>query len=319
MSRNISHFKLGLFFLISGAIILGGLLWVGATHLFQATKTYVTFFDQSVEGLGPGASVNYLGLKVGRVTGIGLAPDGKLVRVVMALQPDFKITDSMAIELELKGITGQRFLAIVKAPPDIKKVTPAIDFPTKYPVIPSRRGQMTQIMDALEKVYQRVKSADIAGLINSWKQTAQDANALLASKKIQETLTNVKDMTADLKKLMGPLSRPDNPKKWQEAFSNLAQAADASRKASEALARQLQKLPPGALANLTRSMDRMVHTSQQSVKSMQQQADQTLAALQQTLYQANQTLASLKELITSLREEPGQIFKRPQSSEPFRR
>lgn len=319
MSRNISHFKLGLFFLISGAIILGGLLWVGAAHLFQATKTYVTFFDQSVEGLGPGAGVNYLGLKVGRVTSIGLAPDGKLVRVVMALQPKFKITDSMAIELELKGITGQRFLAIVKAPPDIKKVTPAIDFPTQYPVIPSRRGQMTQITDALEKIYQRVKSADIEGLINSWKQTAQDANALLTSKKIQETLTNVKDMTADLKDLMGPLSRPGNPEKWQQAFSNLAQAADASRKASEALARQLQKLPPGALANLTRSMDRMVHTSRKSVKSMQQQADQTLAALQQTLYQANQTLASLKELITSLREEPGQIFKRPQSSEPFRR
>lgn len=319
MSRTISHFKLGLFFLITGAIILGGLLWVGATHFLEAKKSYVTFFDQSIEGLGPGASVNYLGLQVGRVASVGLAPDGKLVRVVINLQPQFKVTDSMAVELELQGITGQRYLAIVKAPPDIKKVTPAINFPTQYPVIPARRGQLTQITDALEKIYRRVKSADIAGLINTWKQTAQDVNKLLTSEKIQQTLTNVKDMSTDIKKVMAPLSRPGNPEKWQKTFANLASAADASRKASESLAKQLQRLPPGALASLTQRTDRMLHTTRQSVESMQQQANQTLAALQQTLYQTNQTLASLEELINSLKEEPGRILKRPKSSEPFKR
>lgn len=319
MSRSISHFKLGLFFLISGAIILGGLFWVGATHLFQAQKTYVTFFDESIDGLAPGASVRYLGLKVGRVASVGLAPDGKLVRVVMDLEPKFKITKSMAIQLELKGITGQRFLAIVKAPPDIEQVTPAIHFPTQYPVIPARRGELTQITDALQKIYQRIKSADFEGLINSWKQTAQDVNAILTSTKVKETLANVKDTSAGLKKLTNPLNHPGNPEKWQQAFANLAATAKASRKASESLANQLQKLPPGAIAQLAQRMNRMVHTSQESVKSIQRQADQTLATLQQTLYQTDQTLASLRELITSLREEPGKILKRPKSSQPFER
>ena len=38
MPKKINRFKLGLFFLIGVAIILGGLLWAGATHFFQAAN-----------------------------------------------------------------------------------------------------------------------------------------------------------------------------------------------------------------------------------------------------------------------------------------
>lgn len=319
MGRNVNHFKIGLFFLISGAIVIGGLIWVGAAHFFQATKTYVTFFDESVGGLSPGASVSYLGLDVGRVASIGLAPDGKLIRVMMKLEPKFKVTKSMAIELELKGITGQRYLAIVKAPADIKKVTPTIDFSTEYPVIPARRGEITQIKDALEKVYKRIESADVEGLVNEWKKTAEDVNSILTSKKIQETLTNINDMSADLKTLIGPLSRPGNPEKWKKSFEDLAVAADATRKATETLATQLQKLPPGTFADLARRTETMVRVGEQSVSSMKKQVDQSLTILQQSLYQTNQVLSDLKALVSSLREEPGRIFERPRGSEPFRR
>ncbi len=69
MAKKISHFQLGLFFLISLVIVVGGLIWAGTTHVFTSAKTYVTFFNESVQGLNPGARVTYLGVQVGTSPG----------------------------------------------------------------------------------------------------------------------------------------------------------------------------------------------------------------------------------------------------------
>ncbi len=124
--NKVSHFKVGLFVLISIGFGFGILIWIGAAHFLRQTQPYVSFFNESVEGLSPGTEVSYRGVQVGRVTGIGLAPDGRLIRVTLALQPSFKVDHSMAIQLGLKGITGQRYLKIGPAPSDIQKLTPKL-------------------------------------------------------------------------------------------------------------------------------------------------------------------------------------------------
>jgi phospholipid/cholesterol/gamma-HCH transport system substrate-binding protein len=293
MAKRINRFKLGLFFLIGTAITLGGLLWAGATHFFQPAKTYVSFFNESVEGLGPGAAVSYLGVKVGRVNSIGIAPDGKLIQAELKISPDFNV-ESMALELSLKGITGQLYLAINKAPPDLKAVTPKITFAHKYPLIPSRPGEMTQIKDALEKVYKKIDSVDFEGLAAAWKKTAQEANVILTDKDIRRTIRNLKEISADIKNLVSVLGKPGTPQKWRKGFSNLAETAAAVRKSSESLASQLEKLPPGAVGDLARQMD-------------------------QTMFQINQFLSNLQGLVHELREEPGKVLVIPKGKEPFRK
>jgi phospholipid/cholesterol/gamma-HCH transport system substrate-binding protein len=293
MARYISHFQLGLFFLIAAALTIGGLIWVGATHFFQPGKTYETFFKESVEGLSPGAKVSYRGVQVGRVTAIGIAPDGKLIQVEMKLAPNFN-AGSKAVELRLKGITGQLYLAIDQAPPDLEKVTPKITFRHRYPLIPSHPGELHQIETALEKIYQKLDSVDLAGLTADWQKTAQAANALLADADIRKTIRNLKEISGDINNLVRVLGRPGNPQKWQTGFANLAATAEAARKSSEALAAQLEKLPPGAAANVARQME-------------------------QTLFQVNQVLLNLKGLVHEMREEPGKILVTPREREPFRK
>jgi phospholipid/cholesterol/gamma-HCH transport system substrate-binding protein len=293
MAKKLNRFRLGLFFLVGTAITLGGLLWAGATHFFQPAKTYVSFFNESVEGLGPGAPVSYLGVKVGRVSAIGIAPDGKLIQVELKLSPDFSV-DSMAVELSLKGITGQLFLAIDQAPPDLKAVTPEIPFAHKYPLIPSRPGEMSQIKDALEKVYKKIDSMDLEGLTVAWKKTAQEASALLTDQDIRRTIRNLKEISADIRNLVSILGKPGTPQKWRKGFANLAETAAAARKSSEALASQLEKLPPGAVGDIAGQMEH-------------------------TISQINQVLSSLKGMVHELREEPGKILVVPKGKEPFRR
>jgi ABC-type transporter Mla subunit MlaD len=293
MARKLSHFQIGLFFLIGTAIAICGLIWVGAAHLFQPAKTYVTFFNESVEGLGPGANVSYRGVQVGRVSAIGIAPDGKLIRVEMKLAPKFN-PGSKAVELKVKGITGQLYLALDQAPPDLEKITPKITFRHRYPLIPARPGEMRQIETALEKIYQKINSVDLKGLTEDWKETAQEAKALLADQDLRKTIRNLREISQDFKNLVGALGEPGTPREWQKSFHNLAATAEAARKSSEALAAQLETLPPGSLANVAKQME-------------------------QTMFQMDQVLSNLKGLVHEMREEPGKILVIPREREPFRR
>ena len=149
MSRPISKFKLGLFVLICGGLGVGALIWIGVAQFFAQGKIYAAFFDHSVKGLQNGAPVSYLGVNVGRVHGITLTPDHHLVQVLMVVRSDFTLDKSLAVELSQPGITGQPYLASVKAPADISKITPTVNFPVQYQVVQSRPGQITGIETAM--------------------------------------------------------------------------------------------------------------------------------------------------------------------------
>lgn len=293
MAQKISHFQIGLFFLITLALAIGGLIWVGATHILQPAKTYETFFQESVDGLSPGAEVSYLGVKVGRVSAIDIAPDGKLIQVELKLAPGFNVS-SKAAAITLKGITGQVFVALDQAPPDLDRVTPQITFPHRYPLIPSQPGEMRQIVIALQKIYKKLEAVDLSDLVEDWQKTAQTANDLLADADIHKTIRNLRAITADIKNLLAVLGEPGTPPKWRTSFRNLAATAAAARKSSEALAVRLEKLPPEAAPTVTQQ-------------------------LEQTLFQINQVLANLQALVHELREEPGKVLVIPKGKEPFRR
>jgi phospholipid/cholesterol/gamma-HCH transport system substrate-binding protein len=292
MAKKISRFKLGLFFLIGLAITLGGLIWAGATYFFHPGKTYVTFFDQSIEGLGPGANVSYKGVKVGRVNSIGIARDGELIRVELKIFPDFKV-DSKAVELKSGGITGQSYLAIDAAPANLQAVTPKITFSPEYPVIPSLPGEV-QIMEAVDKIYKKIDSLDLEGLVTSWEKTGQHANALITDKDIRKTIRNLREISADIKNLSSLLGQPGTRQKFRQSLADLEGTLASARKSSDDLATQLENLPPDAVGTIAREM-------------------------QSTLAQINRLLTSVKGMVHELREEPGKILVIPKSKEPFQR
>ena len=319
MSKKINYFTLGLFFLAGMTIIIGGLIWLGLSHFLTSSKTYATFFDQSVGGLGPGSGIDYLGVKVGRVSLVKLADHDQLVKVLIQIDQDFKVTDDMATELSLKGITGGKGLSIVKAPGNIKQITPKIDFPVEYPVIPSTIGQIQQIENALEKIYQKVKAVDFEKLASSWQKAAQDVDKLVTSEKVQQTLSNVQEVSSDLQRLLAGLGKTNTSEELGQTLENLSKTADAARKASEVVARQLQGIPPHTISNLADNMNKMVKSSERSINTVKTHIDESMALLQQGLFQMNQVLAEIKELVASLRESPGRILTRPQGGEPFKR
>jgi len=323
MKRQIDPFKLGLFVLSGVAIVLGGLLWIGAAHFFERTKSYVTFFDQSVRGLSPGTSIDHLGIQIGRVSSLSLSQDGRLVRVVMKINPAFKVKADEAIEIKMAGITGGHYLAIVKAPQNLEQVTPKISFPTQYPLIPSARGTITQIEDALENVLTKLQSIHAQKFLASWAEVAQNLSTILSKKNVEkdidETLNNVKEASAAVKTLLTGINRPETIKEVDAAIADFSAAASDARKAAGSASRQIEAIPPHSLASIAERMDKAAKETEQAVTSLSSQADQVMSLIQQSAHQLNQDLADLRGLVESLRQEPGRIFEQPSGSEPFGR
>lgn len=72
MDDKYQNFLLGMFIL--GAMLLAVILSfvLLSTNFFAKTEKYILYFNNSVNGLGPGSPVNFLGVKVGQVTEVSL-------------------------------------------------------------------------------------------------------------------------------------------------------------------------------------------------------------------------------------------------------
>src|SRR4030043_19418 len=85
MARKTSKFMIGLFVTIGILIGMVAVVWLGASKYFEKGATYVTYFDESVQGLQLDSAVKYRGVEVGRVEKIRVAPDNTLIEVVMKI------------------------------------------------------------------------------------------------------------------------------------------------------------------------------------------------------------------------------------------
>ena len=106
MPNKSNKFRVGLFVVISVFLGISALMIWGVSKYAGETDTYVTYFDQSVSGLTKDSIVRYRGVGVGHISAIFLAPDAKLVEVILELRSDFKVTTQQFVRMESAGITG---------------------------------------------------------------------------------------------------------------------------------------------------------------------------------------------------------------------
>ena len=83
MDREANYVAGGAFVLLMLGLAAGFVLWYSDTADGESQKRYEIYFTGSVSGLSEGSTVRYLGVVVGRVARIGIAPrDAGRVRVV---------------------------------------------------------------------------------------------------------------------------------------------------------------------------------------------------------------------------------------------
>ena len=113
MAGKTSKFMVGLFVSLGIIIIVVAIIWVGATKYFEKGNLYVTYFNESVQGLQKDSIVKYRGVEVGRVEQISVAPDNHLIAVVMKINlRDKNLPQTTIAQLKMAGITGMVFVEL---------------------------------------------------------------------------------------------------------------------------------------------------------------------------------------------------------------
>jgi phospholipid/cholesterol/gamma-HCH transport system substrate-binding protein len=207
MTGKTSKFLIGLFVMAGILLGVGIIVWVGASKYFQKGSTYVTFFDESVQGLQMDSSVKYRGVDVGRVERIRVAPDYKLVEVVMKVDLEGDLQQNTVAQLKTAGITGIVFIELDRKKPDEPDRSPKIDFAAEYPIIPSRPSELRLILSGVDDIIQNIKQIDLKGLSSQLKSVGKATENLLSGKKMDHIMSNLESTTASMERAVGRIDK----------------------------------------------------------------------------------------------------------------
>jgi len=287
MARKSTDFILGLFVILGFILIVAGVIWVGASSFFQKGKQYVSFFDESVEGLQADSSVKYRGVDVGRVVQIQVAPDDKLVAVVMKINVRGNLPKTTIAQLRSAGITGVKFIGLDRSTPEDRALSPQIEFPAEYPIIPTRPSEIQRLINAANAIVEKFQQIDTKGISDQVVLTTKAMQNFLQGKEMTGILAKLHGTAGNLDRFTGRLDETVSAKKLNEILGG---TRDSLKQINELLAsvqRDLQamKLPETASRYRTVAVEAV--------------------ALSDHLQRAS---ASLDQFLDRLKERPPDLF-----------
>ncbi len=164
MDSQKTKFTVGLFVACGIGIALVAVIWLGMSRIFEKGSFYAAFFNESVQGLDVDSPVKYRGVSVGRVESIGVAPDSKLIQVVLKIESGQKLESDIVAQLKSVGITGSMFIELDRKRDDEPDLSPHLNFPTEYQVVGSKPSGLSQILKGIDDVLKKIKSVDLEGI-----------------------------------------------------------------------------------------------------------------------------------------------------------
>jgi phospholipid/cholesterol/gamma-HCH transport system substrate-binding protein len=231
MTRQVSTFTIGLFVTVGVIIGVSIIVWVGASKYFERGSLYVTYFDESVQGLQRDSSVKYRGVDIGRIMKIGVAPDNKLIEVVMKIDLKNDLEKNTVTQLKAVGITGIVYVELDRQDSGMIERSPKIDFTAEYPVIPSRPSETRQILSGIDEVLNKIKMIDFRGISDQIKATAKSADNFLAGSRTNRVMSNLESATTALDKSMSRLEKFMSEGNLEKTFTEARHSLTDVRKA----------------------------------------------------------------------------------------
>jgi ABC-type transporter Mla subunit MlaD len=276
--------QVGIFVLV--ALVLGTitLIWIGASRFFEDTRTMVTYFAESVQGLDPGSSVKYRGVPCGRVERVAIAADGELIEVDMSIDREIiqalKRDPSLRATLELSGITGLRYIEIDRRTGDALNESPALSFKPRYDLILSTRSSFRTMQTALGDVYDKFMAVDIAGVSSDARSTLQAVKALLTDPRLDALLTHFEGTARATEQVANNL---ENMTAGVQLGPAVQQVMGATAEARRLLANFRESNVTAQLSTTLEHVNRLALSTQQAVVTMQaavERLDRSLGTLQ---------------------------------------
>jgi len=197
--KSRKYFIVGLFVTVAFLISAATIIWINVSNFFEFGETYVSYFDESVQGISRGTEVRYQGVRVGRVEQVRISPDNKTVGVYMLINLRDDLTRKVVAQLRMTGITGMMFVNLEPRRPGDLDLSPKIRFATEFPVIPSRPSEVAQILTGVRDVVEDIRQADIQGAIREIKAAAAGIRNLTNGVEMNKILAKTNEASGYLR------------------------------------------------------------------------------------------------------------------------
>ncbi len=213
MMAAVSHVKLGIL-VLAGALAMVAIVF--GLGLRRAPSTsYHAYFDESVQGLEIGAVVKYRGVKIGRVSGIGIAPDYQHVDVTLSIEREraravglATISPEVRAQLAILGITGLKIIDLDVV--DLARYPmPELPFTPEQPYIASRPSLLTGLERGLQGSTDRVPELlDRAiATLDSMKLVLEEVQQDRISERVAALADSLTQAVAKLDRSLGAFDR----------------------------------------------------------------------------------------------------------------
>jgi phospholipid/cholesterol/gamma-HCH transport system substrate-binding protein len=301
-----------LFVIVGVGLMLAVLIVLGARRWNDQTVTYVSFFDESVQGLEDGSPVKFRGVTIGRVAAIDVAPDHRHVQVTNELfveqlgRLDLRFAHGAAgttaltglrMQLAQAGITGVKFMLLDYFD---GQAYPPLILPFKTPpnTIPSTPSTMKNLEDSV------VRTAN---------QFPDIASALLG------TVSRLNVLMADVGREQLPASAAATLAEGKTTLHELrAQIQALNAGALSAHAEQSMTAFNQTLTNIDKLLSRLesdkglVRSAERAANSMNEVARGAQAVgpeLEQTLREVRDAARSVHRFVDALQRDPDMLLK----------
>jgi phospholipid/cholesterol/gamma-HCH transport system substrate-binding protein len=174
------------------------------SRFLQKGRFYVTYFDESVQGLEVDSPVKYRGVFTGRVESIGVAPDSKVIKVILKIESGQKLDQNILAQLKSVGITGSMFVELDQKRAGEPDQSPALSFPSEYPIIASKPSEISGLIGGFEEVLNQIKALDLEEIsvkikttLDNINQSVDDADVERISDTINSSFEKMEQILAD--------------------------------------------------------------------------------------------------------------------------
>ncbi len=280
MARKSTNLMIGLFVIIGVVLGVVAVIWVGATSYFQKGTTYVSYFDESVQGLQVDSSVKFRGVEVGMVKQIRVAPDNHLIGVVMKINMRDNLEQNAVAQLKAAGITGVMFVELNLKQPGEPDLSPKIDFPSEFPIILTRPSDMHKLVTGLTEIMKKFNEVDTQAISDQLIATAKAMEDLLKGKQMTSIMTRLDASAGNLERLT---ARGDKALADAALDKTMAEAREAFKGARIMLGTvndQVLAMQLPATLSATRDLARSLQTTGNNLR----QSSETLEMLLRRLY-----------------------------------
>lgn len=291
----------GLFVLGLIAAIVVTAIWL-TDRLAEDHERYVVVSEHSVTDLNRQASVEYRGVRVGRVEEIKLDPEQPgQVLVVIAVEPHTPITEATYGRLRMRGVTGRAALELDTKRDEARPLATSPEEPGRIPMQPSLMGELA---DSGQQIMEQTEL--LARNLNAW---LTDENR----RRVERILENTEAATAELAQLqehVGP-AMEGVPELTEELRETLTTINRLSRNL-DGLTDDLRARTPH-LDELQTTLERLGDSGERAGEEF---VDRTLPEVHQTLEEIRRAARSLDALGQSLREDPSRLWRGSPLVEP---